>query len=132
MQGTTAGHWCAERGKRLCTGPVGASVSGSPWPALLRDDYVRGRCTDDRMALSQLDHAGSMASAAAMAEAARLYQADPSGSRGQCASEEGVFDLTETSPSGSRGLSPANNYDHVMKGCYWAGCYGGSPRAANP
>jgi formylglycine-generating enzyme required for sulfatase activity len=64
----------------------------------------------------------------AMNEAAPL-SGQPSGSNVGCASEDGVYDLTgNVAEWVRRSFDHTNNYDHVMKGCYWAGCYGG----ANP
>jgi formylglycine-generating enzyme required for sulfatase activity len=43
-------------------------------------------------------------------------------------SQEGVVDLTgNVAEWVARSFPHTNNYDHVLKGCYWAGCYGGSP-----
>jgi formylglycine-generating enzyme required for sulfatase activity len=63
-----------------------------------------------------------------MEEAARLYQGEESGSNEACVSADGAYDLTgNVAEWVRRSFDHANNYDHVMKGCYWAGCYGGSP-----
>lgn len=123
--------WCAARGKRLCTEAEwvracqGAGKLAYPYGAT----YVKGRCVDDKTWISpNWTTLGSYPSDAALAEANRLYQADPSGSRAGCVSEEGVIDLTgNVAEWVVRSFPNANNYEHVMKGCYWAGCYGGSP-----
>src|SRR5262249_6219582 len=75
---------------------------------------------------------GTYPSAASLAEAARLYQADPSGARTGCVSAEGVMDLCgNVAEWVTRSFTHATNYDQVMKGCYWSGCYGGtSPNCA--
>jgi formylglycine-generating enzyme required for sulfatase activity len=61
----------------------------------------------------------------ATAEAARLFQGEPSGARSGCVSEEGAFDLIGNVAEWVRRSdpSPRPGYDHVLKGCYWAGCY---------
>lgn len=123
--------FCAARGKRLCTeaewvrGCQGSRGQPFPYGAT----YRRGTCSDDKTWISpSWTVLGTWPSAAAMAEAARLYQADPSGSRSGCTSEEGAYDLTGNVAEWVRRSFPnRTNYDHVMKGCYWAGCYGGSP-----
>ncbi len=59
-----------------------------------------------------------------MSEVTRLYQGERSGARPGCVSGYGAYDMTgnveEWVTSGKHG------YGHVLKGCYWAGCYGGS------
>lgn len=123
--------FCSARGKRLCTeaewvracqGPAGLSY---PYGKT----YQKGRCVDDKVWKSpNWTVLGTWPSAAAQAEAARLYQAEPSGMRRDCASQEGVQDLTgNVAEWVTRSFPNGNNYEHVMKGCYWAGCYGGSP-----
>jgi formylglycine-generating enzyme required for sulfatase activity len=127
---TDAEAFCAARGKRLCTEAEwvracqGAHARPYPYGAV----YKRGVCNDDKVWRSpNWTVLGTWPSSAAKAEADRLYQADPSGSRPGCASEEGVFDLTGNVAEWVRRSFPnRTNYDHVMKGCYWAGCYGGS------
>jgi formylglycine-generating enzyme required for sulfatase activity len=56
----------------------------------------------------------------------RVYQGTPSGSLEECDGGFGVFDLLGNVEEWVVRTEPhANNYPHVMKGCYWAGCYGG-------
>lgn len=123
--------FCAARGKRLCTEAEWVSAcqgpAGLPYP--YGKTYQKGRCVDDKVWKSpNWTVLGTWPSAAAQAEAARLYQAEPSGSRRDCASQDGVQDLTgNVAEWVTRSFPNANNYEHVMKGCYWAGCYGGSP-----
>jgi sulfatase modifying factor 1 len=124
--------WCKTRGKRLCTEAewVRACQGASKRPYPYGTTYVRGTCTDDKTWISpNWTVLGSWPSTAAKTEAARLYQADPSGSRAGCVAEEGAIDLTgNVAEWVVRSFDhPPNNYEHVMKGCYWAGCYGGSP-----
>lgn len=132
MQTALAGdEWCRARGKRLCREDEWVRAcqgsTGRPFP--YGDTYRRSACNDDKTWISpNWSTLGMWPSAAAMAEATRLYQADASGARAECASEEGVFDLTgNVAEWVERSFDHANNYDHVMKGCYWAGCFGGAP-----
>ena len=56
------------------------------------------------------------------------------GSRAGCVSAEGVRDLTGNVAEWVRRSdeAPRAGYDHVLKGCYWAGCYGGAkPRCGS-
>jgi sulfatase modifying factor 1 len=132
MQNALDGEaWCGARGKRLCTEAewVRACNGTTMRPYPYGTTYKKGTCTDDKTWISpNWSVLGTWPSAAAKAEADRLYQADPSGSRAGCVSEEGVRDLTgNVAEWVRRSFNNANNYDHVMKGCYWAGCYGGTP-----
>jgi len=123
--------WCDERGKRLCSEAEwvraceGLSERAFPYG----ETYERGRCNDDQTWRSpSWMTLATWPSDAAMREAERLYQAEPSGTRPECASEEGVIDLTGNVAEWVRRSFPSRTgYDHVMKGCYWAGCYGGAP-----
>jgi formylglycine-generating enzyme required for sulfatase activity len=123
--------YCARIGKRLCTESEWVracqGASGRKFP--YGEGYVRGRCSDDKTWIApSWTTLGTWPSEAAKREAARLYQADPSGSRAGCVSEEGVADLTGNAAEWVvRSFPNAQNHDHVLKGCYWAGCYGGAP-----
>lgn len=123
--------WCLARGKRLCTEAewVRACQGSTALPYPYGKSYQKGRCVDDKIwKAPNWTVLGTWPSAAAQAEAARLYQAEPSGARRDCISSDGVQDLTgNVAEWVVRSFPNANNYDHVMKGCYWAGCYGGSP-----
>ncbi len=122
--------WCMAAGKRLCTDVEWTRAcdggEGRTYP--YGKTHVEHACTDDKTWISP--NWGVLAtwpSASAKAEATKLYQADPSGSRAMCASKEGVMDLTGNVAEWVRRTIPnANDYDHVMKGCYWSKCYGGS------
>ncbi|MDP3278999.1 MAG: SUMF1/EgtB/PvdO family nonheme iron enzyme [Deltaproteobacteria bacterium] len=124
-------RWCSARGKRMCTDVEwtracrGPTAQNYPYG----ERYVRGRCTDDRTWRSPSWSAlGTYPSAAAMLEAERLYQADPSGLREGCVSPEGAHDLTgNVAEWVVRTIPNSTNYSHVMKGCYWAGCFGSTP-----
>jgi len=122
--------FCAARGKRLCTEAewVRACEGATKRPYPYGATYVRGRCNDDKTWISpSWSTLGTYPSDAAKKEAARLYQADPSGSRAGCASEDGVMDLTgNVAEWVVRSFPTSTGYEHVMKGCYWSGCYGGS------
>jgi hypothetical protein len=125
-----AGTWCAAHGKRLCTEDEwttaceGPSTSTYPYG----DTHVAGRCNDDKT--WKVVNEGVLAtwpSPAAQTEVDKLWQGSPSGEHEECVSGHGVFDMTgnieewvvRTKPS-------ATSYPHVLKGCYWAGCFGGS------
>jgi formylglycine-generating enzyme required for sulfatase activity len=121
-------EWCAARGKRLCTedewvracmGPHGRPF---PYGAAHRD----GVCNDDhpwqKVSWKRLSR---WPQDPALDEAAHLYQGDMSGARAECVSEEGAFDLTGNVAEWVRRSkpSPRPGYDHVLKGCFWAGCF---------
>jgi hypothetical protein len=123
--------FCSAAGKRLCTEAEWVRAcqgpAGLPFP--YGKTYQRSRCNDDKVwKAPSWTVLGTWPSAAAQAEAKRLYQAETSGSRSGCASAEGVQDLTgNVAEWVVRSFPNSNNYDHVMKGCYWSGCYGGAP-----
>jgi formylglycine-generating enzyme required for sulfatase activity len=123
--------FCEALGKRLCNEAEWVRAcqgpAGLPYP--YGQTYQRSRCNDDKTWKSpNWTVLGTWPSSAAQAEATRLYQADPSGSRAGCVSTEGVQDLTgNVAEWVVRSFPHSNNYDHVMKGCYWSGCYGGTP-----
>jgi formylglycine-generating enzyme required for sulfatase activity len=120
--------WCTERGKRLCTQDEWVRACEGPHHRLYPygSEYREDACNDDKgwilvhwKALAKWPHDP------ALDEATRLYQADMSGARADCVSEEGVADLTGNVAEWVRRStpSPRPGYDHVLKGCYWAGCY---------
>jgi formylglycine-generating enzyme required for sulfatase activity len=120
--------WCAARGKRLCTESEWRRACEGPegrrYP--YGDDYRPSACNDDRtwrpVAWAAL---ARWPDPAAIEEAARLFQGEPSGSRPGCVSAEGVYDLTGNVAEWVRKSDPdpRPEYQHVLKGCYWAGCY---------
>lgn len=121
--------WCESKGKRLCTEAewVRACEGSMNRPYPYGTTYVHGTCTDDKTwIVPNWTTLGTYPSDASFAEANRLYQADPSGSRAGCTSEDGVMDLTGNVAEWVTSSYP-HTYANVMKGCYWSGCYGGSP-----
>jgi formylglycine-generating enzyme required for sulfatase activity len=120
--------WCAEHGKRLCTEDewvrACGGTQGRPFP--YGDEHRKAACNDDRLWITVLWRAlARWPDGAAVEEATRLYQADMSGARAECVSEEGVYDLTGNVAEWVRRSGPPARlgYEHVLKGCYWAGCY---------
>lgn len=126
-----AESYCTAHSKRLCTEAEWVRACEGPdhRPYPYGSTYKRSTCNDDKTwRAPDWTVLGTWPSAAAKAEAARLYQGDASGARAGCTSEEGVHDLAGNVAEWVRRSYPnRTNYDHVMKGCYWAGCYGGSP-----
>jgi formylglycine-generating enzyme required for sulfatase activity len=120
--------WCAERGKRLCTEDEWVRACEGPHGRAYPygDTYRASACNDDRPWI--LVHWRALAQwprDEAIDEATRLLQADMSGARADCISEEGAYDLTGNVAEWVRRTSPPPHpgWDHVLKGCYWAGCY---------
>jgi sulfatase modifying factor 1 len=120
--------WCSERGKRLCTQDEWVRACRGPhghrYP--YGNEYREGVCNDDKDWIRV--HWKALAKwpgDPALEEATRLFQADMSGARVECVSEEGVADLTGNVAEWVRRSAPSGRtgYDHVLKGCYWAGCY---------
>jgi formylglycine-generating enzyme required for sulfatase activity len=120
--------FCATRGKRLCTESEWTRACEGPdgrrFP--YGDEHRASACNDDRTwrpvdwrALARWPDP------AALAEAERLFQGEASGSRPGCVSSEGVYDLTGNVAEWARKSEPDDRpeYEHVLKGCFWAGCY---------
>ncbi len=131
MQSALAGEaWCAERGKRLCTEDewdlACQGAEGLTYP--YGDAWEAERCNDGKTWIPP-DEAtlATWPSPEAQAEVDALYQGAPSGAYAGCVSGHGAFDLTGNVEEWVvRTKDHANNYPHVLKGCYWSGCYGGS------
>lgn len=120
--------WCEARDKRLCTEDewerACAGAEGRLYP--YGDTYRRDACNDDKTWIEvSWKTLARWPQDEALEEAARLYQADPSGEHAECVTPEGVYDLTGNVAEWvtRRGPPPKPGYDHVLKGCYWAGCY---------
>ncbi|HTL11601.1 MAG TPA: SUMF1/EgtB/PvdO family nonheme iron enzyme [Bdellovibrionota bacterium] len=134
LTGKTAAEgeaWCGRQGKFLCDEDQWMEAcqgeGGRPFP--YGQEYERGRCNDDKTWISpDWSAIASYPAPAGQAEIERLNQTDPSGSRAGCSTPEGVYDLTGNVAEWVLSKQPhPGGYRHVMKGCYWAGCYGGSP-----
>jgi formylglycine-generating enzyme required for sulfatase activity len=123
--------WCETKGKRLCSEAewVRACEGARKFDFPYGKTYKRGACNDDKRWISPSWSAiASYPAPKGVEEIARLNQSEPSGDRPGCESEDGVQDLTgNVAEWVTRSFPNANNYPHVMKGCFWAGCYGGSP-----
>lgn len=120
--------WCSERGKRLCTEDewlrACRGTRGRIYP--YGNEHREGACNDDKPWI--LVHWKALAKwprDPAIDEAIRLMQADMSGARAECVSEDGAYDLTGNVAEWVRRTSPPPHagWDHVLKGCYWAGCF---------
>ena len=120
-------NWCGGKGRRLCTETEWKSACQGPngleYP--YGNTFIKSACNDDKTWISpNWAVLGTYPAPAAHAEADRLYQGDPSGSRMMCLSDAGVYDLTgNVAEWVRRSLPHTNNYDYVIKGCYWATCY---------
>jgi len=121
-------RWCSERDKRLCTERewIRACEGGAVRRFPYGDDHRPGACNDDRTWIPvRWKTLAAWPAPVAVQEAARLNQAHPSGAHPACVSDEGVFDLVGNVAEWVRRSDPPPHpgYDHVLKGCYWAGCY---------
>jgi formylglycine-generating enzyme required for sulfatase activity len=123
-------RFCAEHGKRLCSEAewVTACRGAEERPYPYGKRYKYGRCNDDKdWRAPDWGKIAKYPAPEGKREVERLYQADRSGSRPGCTTPEGVFDLTgNVAEWVTRSYPNRNNYPHVLKGCYWSGCYGGA------
>jgi formylglycine-generating enzyme len=127
--------YCAKRRKHLCTEAewVRACEGASRRPYPYGKNYERGRCNDDKVwRFVDWDKLALWPRKEAKDHAAALDQSQGAGrdnnpALGDCATPEGVYDLIGNAAEWVRRSFPnPTNYSHVLKGCYWAGCYGGA------
>lgn len=128
LQSARSGQaWCESRGKRLCLerewvracrGPEGRDF---PYGATWR----RGVCNDDKTwRAPRWSAIRKYPAPVAQTETDRLDQSEPSGDRERCVSPEGVYDLTGNAAEWVvRTENNPTDFDHVVKGCYWARCF---------
>ena len=126
----SADAWCSKRDKRLCTEDEWERACAGPDPHAYPYGGVHeeGRCADEKAWIAKDEPTiTTWPDKSAMGEVTRLYQAEKSGARAGCASAYGVYDMIGNVEEWvvSRKAS-ARPYTHVLKGCYWSGCYGGS------
>jgi len=125
-----AEQWCAKNGKRLCTEDEWDTACEGPSKSVYPygDIHVAGRCNDDKTWKVVSESAlATWPSQAAESEVEKLWQGSQSGADSECVSGYGVFDMTGNIEEWVVRTKPhANSYPHVLKGCYWAGCFGGS------
>jgi formylglycine-generating enzyme required for sulfatase activity len=125
-----ADKWCKQIGKRLCTEDEWEAACEGPQKSVYPygNKHITSACNDDKIwKVVNESVLATWPSPAAQAEVQKLYQGDPSGSNDKCVSTFGAFDLTGNVEEWVVRTQPhANNYPHVLKGCYWSGCYGGS------
>jgi formylglycine-generating enzyme required for sulfatase activity len=129
----TAEAWCNKRGKRLCGEDEWERACAGPrgFQFPYGDAHEDARCADEKPWIVKDEPTITMwPEKPAMGEVTRLYQAEKSGTRASCVSGYGVFDMTgnveEWVVTKTVKGKPRAAYAHVLKGCYWSGCYGGS------
>jgi formylglycine-generating enzyme required for sulfatase activity len=125
-----AEQWCKEKGKRLCTEDEWDTACEGPNQSTYPygDTHVDGQCNDDRT-WKVVDEGAlnTWPAAAAQNEVEKLWQGSLSGADPGCVSGYGVYDMTGNVEEWVVRTKPhVNSYPHVLKGCYWAGCFGGS------
>jgi formylglycine-generating enzyme required for sulfatase activity len=122
--------WCAAIDKRLCTEDEWVIACEGPQGHVYPygDAHVASACNDDKTWIVVNESAlNTWPSDTAKAEVAKLWQGAPSGFYAECVSDYGVYDLTGNIEEWVVRTQPhVNSYPHVLKGCYWAGCYGGA------
>ena len=119
--------WCEARSKRLCNERewVRACKGKKKKRFSYAARYASEVCNDTATWRSpKWPLLGAFPKLRALGEAARLYQAVPSGSMSGCKSDEGVFDmLGNVAEWTARERAHKPGYGHVVRGCYWAGCF---------
>jgi len=126
--GISSEQWCLKHGKHLCTEDEWEAACAGPkrlaYP--YGADHEPSRCNDDQPWREKDEPTMTMwPEKPAMGEVTRLYQAEKSGSRPSCVSGYGAYDMTGNVEEWVI-ASKKHEYAHVLKGCYWSGCYGGS------
>ena len=125
-----AEQWCAAKGKRLCTEDEWDTACEGPAQTTYPygSTHLDGACNDDKTWMVVNEGAlNTWPSLTAQNEVDKLWQGSPSGEHGECVSGYGVFDMTGNVEEWVIRTKPhVNSYPHVLKGCYWAGCFGGS------
>jgi len=128
-QTATDGHeWCTEKGKRLCRedewlfaceGKLGRKYPyGNKWRQNICNDtqkWIPPNWGDiQQYPLPR-----------GVREVNKLNQSRPAGSYKECHTPEGVFDLGgNVSEWVIKTEYHTTDWDEVMMGCYWSGCYG--------
>ena len=126
----SAEAWCERRGKRLCAEEewerACAGPTGTAYP--YGDAHEDAACRDEEEWIDKDESRIVMwPEKPAMGEVTRLYQAAKSGAYARCVSGYGVHDMTGNVEEWvTAGKNARYAYGHVLKGCYWSGCYGGS------
>jgi hypothetical protein len=130
-----AEKWCAKKKKHLCSEAewVRACKGPNGWKYPYGPNYEPGRCNDSLPTTYRVPNwtvLGRWPASDAKQHAAWLDQSAPSGYiwdsktrnlvENKCASSEGVYDLTGNAAEWARRGSA-----HVVKGCYWYGCFSG-------
>ena len=127
---TKAEAWCTKNGKRLCTEDEWDTACEGPNQSTYPygDTHIAGQCNDDKT-WKVVDEAAlaTWPAQAAQNEVEKLWQGSLSGADPGCVSGYGVYDMTGNVEEWVVRTKPhVNSYPHVLKGCYWAGCFGGS------
>jgi formylglycine-generating enzyme required for sulfatase activity len=126
----SAEAWCDKRGKRLCAEDEWEHACQGPqgWAYPYGDAHETARCADEKAWIDKDESTIVMwPEKPAMGEVTRLYQASKSGTYDGCVSGYGVHDMTGNVEEWVVGDPKRHHaYEHVLKGCYWSGCYGGS------
>jgi formylglycine-generating enzyme required for sulfatase activity len=124
-----AEEWCASKSKRLCSEDewINACEGAQKRQYPYGGEHEDGRCNDDK----EWRTVNETVLAKWPADEAKehnksLYQAAKSGTKRGCRSSSGAYDLTGNVEEWVlRSRSHANDYKHILIGCYWSGCYGG-------
>ncbi|WP_437922690.1 SUMF1/EgtB/PvdO family nonheme iron enzyme [Sorangium sp. So ce291] len=137
MESAVSAHaWCEEHGKRLCTEDEWDTACEGPEGFVYPygNTHEPDRCNDGKTWRAPDEGAlNTWPSEEAATEVEALYQAEPSGARPGCVSAFGVHDMTGSVEEWVvRTKYHVNEYPHVLKGCYWSGCFGGAkPRCGS-